>query len=62
MSNENLDLTKAEDVKELMRTSKDEQEWNNNCVKVKQVNNGYPDFWFREIIISGLYSEVKGNW
>lgn len=48
-----------EQVKELMRSSKTEQEWNNNCDVVKKSCNGYPSFWFTAIIASGLCGEVS---
>lgn len=48
-----------EDVKNLMRSSKTENEWNENCDKVKKEFNGYPDFWYMDIIMSGLLNETK---
>lgn len=42
------------DVIELMESSQTEQEWNKNCDKVKEVCNGYPDFWNAAIVVSGL--------
>lgn len=50
-----LDLTKEEDVVELMKSSTDENEWNDNCDKVKDANMGdYPSFWYKAIILSGI--------
>lgn len=54
-----------EEVKELMQSSKSEQEWNDNCDKVKAENAGeYPDFWFSTIILSGTLqkSQEENNW
>lgn len=48
-----------EDVKNLMRSSKTENEWNKNCDKVKDVFSGYPDFWYHDIIMSGLANETR---
>lgn len=48
-----------EEVKSLMKSSKNEQEWNNNCDKVKKAFNGYPDFWYMDIISSGLKDETR---
>lgn len=45
---------KKEEVVKLMKSSKSEKEWNENCDKVKKECNGYPDFWYVEIIMSGL--------
>lgn len=47
-----------EEVTKLMSSSKTEEEWNNNCDKVKRAFNGYPDFWFPDIIMSGLCGKV----
>jgi hypothetical protein len=43
-----------EEATKLMESSKTEQEWNDNCDKVKKAFNGYPDFWFQDIQLSGL--------
>lgn len=56
------DLTQVNSVIELMKSSKSEQEWNDNCDKVKVANNGYPEFWFKAIILSGVASETQKNW
>lgn len=50
-----------QEVIELMKSSKNEQEWNANCNKVKLANNGYPDFWYSSIIASGIYAETAAN-
>ena len=42
------------EVIELMKSSKTEEEWNSNTQKVRDSCGGYPDFWFAEIIASGL--------
>jgi hypothetical protein len=49
------------DVVSLMESSKSEREWNNNCDKVKDACNGYPDYWYREIVMSGLYDRVSSR-
>mgnify|MGYP001474847768 CR=1 FL=1 len=54
-----------QEVKEIMQSSKSEQEWNENCDKIKEQNNGqYPDFWFETIILSGVLTKTKeeNNW
>ena len=46
-----------------MTSSKSKEEWNENCDKVKAAHNGgYPEWWYVEIIESGLYSRVKMGW
>lgn len=47
---------------DLMKSSKSEDEWNTNCDTIKIVFNGYPDWWYMEIINSGLLAKVKMNW
>ncbi len=53
-----LDLTQKENVKTLMASSKSEREWNANADKVKAANNGYPNWWYAEIVLSGLMSKT----
>jgi len=43
-----------EQVIQLMTSSVDATQWSANCLTVKKSCNGYPDFWFEEIILSGL--------
>jgi len=47
-----------EEVVDLMKSSKSEAEWNTNCDKVKASCDGYPNFWYSAIILSGLCDEV----
>lgn len=56
------DLKTVEGVKSLMASSKNEEEWNENCDKVKAANGDYPRFWYAEIILSGLLGGVKSQW
>lgn len=44
----------------LMKSSKNEEDWDKNCDKVKAACGGYPDFWYPEIIVSGLCDETLG--
>lgn len=45
----------------LMRSSKNKQEWGDNCGRVKDALGGrYPGFWYKTIIRSGLINEVFG--
>lgn len=60
MPEETNDLTTVEGVETLMKSSKDEQEWNANCDKVKAANGGYPGFWFPAIVMSGLMDRTLG--
>ncbi len=52
-----------QDVIDLMTSSKSKEEWNENCDKVKAAHNGgYPEWWYFEIIESGLHSRVRMGW
>ncbi|TXI90546.1 MAG: hypothetical protein E6Q36_01285 [Chryseobacterium sp.] len=46
----------------LMETSKSEQEWNDNCDKVKSHFGGYPSWWFQTIVLSGVLSRIAAKW
>lgn len=48
-----------EEVKDLMKSSQTEAEWNANCNKVKAAFGGvYPSFWYQAIVASGLSREM----
>ena len=46
----------------LMESSKSSAEWNTNCDIVKAKCGGYPSFWFRAIILSGIGDRVAAAW
>ncbi|KKN88442.1 hypothetical protein LCGC14_0250050 [marine sediment metagenome] len=48
-------------VLSLMGSSKNEHEWNANCDVVKREYGGYPDWWYAEIILSGLLRRTLGQ-
>ena len=52
-----------DEVVNLMLSSKSEKEWNDNCEKVvKGCGGQYPSFWYKEIILSGVYGNVSEEW
>ena len=51
-----------QEVVDLMKSSKSEEDWNANCDRVKEANGGYPPFWYRAIVASGLAREVSARW
>jgi len=55
------DLTTPHGVKALMETSRTNSEWNANCDQVKKANNGYPDFWYTTIVLSGVMHTVTSK-
>jgi len=57
-SSGDINMDKSE-VIALMESSKSDNEWNENCDKVKDACNGYPDYWYREIVMSGLCDRVS---
>lgn len=46
------------EVVELMRSSTSEEQWDDNCDRVKEACNGYPDFWYPAILSSGVMAET----
>lgn len=50
-----------EEVVKLMESSKTEAEWNRNCDEVKRRCNGYPEFWYSSIVMSGLMHRVTSK-
>lgn len=55
-------LSTPERVVRLMENSKSEEEWNANCDKVKAAHNGYPDWWCKEIMMSGVDTKTQAKW
>lgn len=44
-----------QEVVNLMQSSTSEEEWNANADKVKKASGGgYPAFWYKAIVVSGL--------
>jgi hypothetical protein len=51
-------LMDENEVVTLMESSKSEAEWDANCDKVKAACGGYPDFWWKAIMMSGVASRT----
>jgi len=51
-----------EEVIALMASSLSEDEWNSNCDTVKSRCGGYPNFWWEQIIKSGLGDRTAAKW
>ena len=51
-----------QEVVNLMKSSKSEEEWNHNCDHVKKEFGGYPKFWFTAIVVSGVATETAAKW
>lgn len=50
-------------VVSLMKSSNNEDEWNDNADTVKAAFNGeYPTFWWEAIMISGVAAETAKKW
>lgn len=54
-------MRNQQEVEDLMKSSKSEKEWNENCDKVKKACGGYPPFWYSAIVMSGLASKTLGE-
>ena len=52
----------GQEVIDLMSSSNTESEWNSNADKVKEACGGYPNFWFRAIVLSGLLKKTAAKW
>ncbi len=51
-----------QEIIDLMSSSKNSKEWNENCDKVKRDNKGdYPSWWYSEIVLSGLCDKTLGD-
>lgn len=47
---------------DLMKSSKNSNEWNANCLKVKKEhNNDYPRYWWPTFIASGLMNRILND-
>ena len=51
-------MSEAE-VVALMKSSKTQREWNENCDKVQRACGGYPSFWYTAIIASGIVANAQ---
>jgi hypothetical protein len=51
-----------EETIKLMASSKSEREWNANCDIVKGRHGGYPEYWYRAIMIGGVYDRTRAGW
>ena len=56
------DNMEKSEVIALMESSKSDREWNANCDKVKEACNGYPDYWYSAIVLSGLCDRVSAKY
>lgn len=46
-------------VVDKMRGSKSAKEWNDNCSDIKRTFDGYPDWWWEVIMMSGILAEAQ---
>ena len=53
-----LDLTTPQGVKGLLVKARDEKHWGDLVDEVKRACGGYPDWWFKEIVMSGFANTV----
>jgi hypothetical protein len=53
-------LTTLQGVVELLKSSQNQQEFDQNCETIKQANGGrYPNFFNKQVIFSGVYEECQ---
>lgn len=51
-----------DDVVALMESSRSEDEWNQNCDRVKAACGGYPDYWYAAVVLSGVAARTQAKW
>lgn len=51
-----------QEVITLMESSSTLAEWESNCDEVQEACDGYPPFWYKSIIASGLADRVAAKW
>lgn len=52
-----------QEVVSLMSSSTSEDEWNDNCDRVKAAfGNDYPDWWYGKVIASGVHGKTVAGW
>lgn len=51
-----------QEVIDLMKSSNSEEEWAINCDRVRKEFSGYPAFWYKAIILSGLEAETAAKY
>lgn len=54
-------LSTPEEVAAYMSAATSKSDWNERCDAVKSANNGYPDFWYATIVLSGLMATTSRN-
>ena len=45
-----------------MSASTSADDWNRRRDEVKRANAGYPQFWFADVIMSGVASDTQSRW
>ena len=49
-------------LRSYMEGATSQSDWNNRCDRVKKFHEGYPDFWFPTVMLSGLANNVTKRW
>lgn len=50
------------EVVSLMESSRTAEQWDDNADKVKAACDGYPDFWYEAIIVSGVARRTAASY
>ena len=58
---EETEMMNIKEVVDLMESSKSGEEWGANCYKIKAACGGYPSYWYKEILLSGLATRVTAR-
>ena len=50
-------------IKDILRKCKNADEWDAACDEIRNSSGGhYPDFWYKEIMLSGFSEEIAMSW
>ncbi len=55
-------LTTPEGVTEHMRAATSATDWEARACNVQNANDGYPEFWWATIILSGVLGNTERSW
>lgn len=53
-----MDKFMTDDEVQMMKSSRTEEQWNENCDAVKKAHGGYPADWYKKIVMSGVLRET----
>lgn len=52
----------TEEELQLLRSTKNSNEWNDACQAIKKAHDGYPIDWYEKVFLSGLTQKIADTW